>query len=64
MAADLRSGLVAMPWAPLEVGCRSATGKLIFSGPSGEGWIYLIRGRNLRFEEGAPPRKKSTGRAH
>ncbi len=33
---------------------ESATGKLILNGPSGERWIYLINGRNLRFEEDWP----------
>lgn len=34
---------------------EGATGKLIVNGPSGERWIYLIKGRNLRLEEDWPP---------
>jgi hypothetical protein len=33
---------------------EGATGKLIVNGPSGERWLYFVKGRNLRLEEDWP----------
>jgi hypothetical protein len=33
---------------------EAATGKLLLRGSSGESWVYLIKGRNLRLEEDWP----------